>query len=82
MELEEAITSLKATIEEFKYLQSTLDEYERELYEHGVQEKEINAIETVLQEFNKLQKENKNLKSYLSKQGLVNDYIRFVKKVK
>ena len=39
------------------------------------------AIDKVVQELEKLQKENENLKSYLSKQGLVNDYIRFAKKV-
>ena len=49
LELEESITILEATIGEFKYLQTTLDEEERELYEHGIQTKEIKAIETVLQ---------------------------------
>ena len=49
MELEEAITILEATIGEFKYLQSTLDEDERELYEHGIQIQEIKALEIVLE---------------------------------
>lgn len=39
------------------------------------------AIEFILNELNNLQKENENLKSYLSKQCLINDYIKFKRKV-
>ena len=49
MELEEATQILETLINEFKYLQSTLDEEFQEIYAHDIQIEEINAIETVLQ---------------------------------
>ena len=36
-----------------------------------------NAIQVVLNELNNLQKENESLKSYLAKQCLISDYIKF-----
>lgn len=38
------------------------------------------AIEFILNELNNLQKENESLKSYLAKQCLINDYIKFKRK--
>ena len=49
MGVEEAKTILEATIGEFKYSQSTLNEDIRELYEHGIQIQEIKALEIVLE---------------------------------
>lgn len=39
-----------------------------------------NAIQAILKELNELRKENENLKSYLSKQHLINDYIKYKRK--
>ena len=39
-----------------------------------------NAIETVLQELEKLKKDNQWLKDYLSEQGMISDYLKFRKR--
>ena len=39
-----------------------------------------NAIQAILKELNELRKENENLKSYLAKQCLINDYIKYKRK--
>ena len=74
MKLEEAIKYLKKISEEYKTY-GDLDNPEFEDIK-----KIPETIETVLQVIEDTQKENSNLKSYLSKQGLISDYIKFVRR--
>lgn len=72
MELEEAINYLKNIVIDCKDKE---DNYGG-IYSDFL----IKSIETVLQALEDTEKENSNLKSYLHKQGLISDYIKFVRR--
>ena len=74
MELEEAIKNLNIQLEQLKRAN------ECGLATRGEFKEDIQAIETVLQTLEDTQKENSNLKSYLHKEGLISDYIKFVRR--
>lgn len=74
MKLEEAIKYLKKISEEYK----TYGDLDNPEFEDIKKIPEIIGI--VLQALENTQKENSNLKSYLSKQGLISDYIKLAKR--
>ena len=71
MELEEAIKVLNNYIKAIDTYGTIDYKYIDNLYI---------PIETVLQALEDTEKENSNLKSYLHKQGLISDYIKFVRR--
>ncbi len=76
MELEEAIKRLRKKVEDEKVL-GMLAHIDKIVDENIL---DNIAIETVLQALEDTEKENSNLKSYLHKQGLISDYIKFVRR--
>ena len=81
MELEEAIKIIKSIIyNEQGELMDYIDISFSPSKDDIDAEEFMEAIETVLQALENTQKENSNLKSYLSKQGLISDYIKLAKR--
>ena len=68
MELEEAINKLEKFIGLFYEFPNPKSV--------SIRDYEISAIETVLQELEKLKTDNQRLKDYLSEQGMISDYLK------
>ena len=61
-------------------LEEAIKKLELMEYKYTLTNNDDKAIETVLQELERLNTDNQRLKDYLSEQGMISDYLKFRKR--